>query len=94
MIHCDKCGTDTRTPLCGTCDTVEVARHELEPHLDAILAQEVAEKITNAIIDSSYRTQVERALAAAWTGGYLAGRENRHGPNSTPATNPYWSETE
>lgn len=49
MTTCVKCGTDTDRELCGTCDTVATIRHELEPHLDGNLANDLAEKITNLL---------------------------------------------
>ena len=49
MTTCVKCGTDTDRELCDTCDTVEAIRHELEPHLPAPLAEDLAEKITDIL---------------------------------------------
>lgn len=49
MTTCMKCGTDTRRELCGTCNTAETIRTELEPHLDASIAAELADKLADLL---------------------------------------------
>lgn len=49
MTTCLKCGDDTDRELCDTCDTTETIRTELEPHLDASIAADLAEKITDIL---------------------------------------------
>lgn len=49
MTTCLKCGENTPRELCGTCDTAETIRTELEPHLAAELAQDLAEKLADLL---------------------------------------------
>lgn len=49
MTACLKCGTATTRELCATCNTTETIRTELEPILDAWLAADLADKITNQL---------------------------------------------